>query len=222
MIARTSETRTTIEVTSPPEPARVTTEVGVRFRSGDLEALGEVFDQFSGPVTSVVRSIIRDQAQVDDAVQETFLRAWRGAASFDPARPLGPWLFTIARRTAIDQVRREGRPNRSNHDELSGDIPIQSPGIEQAWETWEVRSALEQLPQEEAAIMKLYHYHALTHPQIADHLGIPIGTVKSRSHRAHQRLAGLLSHMLDDGSDGPSARGANGRTPSTNGEEVGR
>lgn len=222
MIAKTSERQTTTETPSPPEPGRLATEVGARFRSGDLAALGEVFDHFSGPVTSVVRSIIRDHAQVDDAVQETFLRAWRGAASFDPARPLGPWLFTIARRTAIDQVRREGRPNRSNHDELSGDIPIHSPGIEQAWETWEVRSALEQLPHEEAAIMKLYHYHALTHPQIAEHLGIPIGTVKSRSHRAHQRLAGLLSHVLDDGSDGPADRPTSRRMPSIDGEGVGQ
>ncbi len=212
MSARTSELRTATDTAPAPEPERLSADVAGRFRNGDLGALGEVFDQFSGPVTSVVRSIIRDQAQVDDAVQETFLRAWRGAASFDPARPLGPWLFTIARRTAIDQVRREGRPNRSNHDELNGDIPIHSPGIEQAWETWEVRSALEQLPQDEAAVMKLYHYHALTHPQIADHLGIPIGTVKSRSHRAHQRLAGLLSHMLDDGSDGVVPMATSGRT----------
>jgi len=151
----------------------------------------------------VVRSILRDQSQVDDAVQETFLRAWRGAGTFDVTRPVGPWLFTIARRTAIDQVRREGRPTRSNHDELSGDIPIHCPGIEQAWETWEVRTALEQLPDEEAVIMKLFHYHALTHPQIASHLDIPVGTVKSRSHRAHQRLATLLSHLLDRG-DAPA------------------
>lgn len=202
----------------PPEPKVMdhpADDVSDRFRRGDLEALGEVFDHYSGPVTAVVRSIIRDHSQVDDAVQETFLRAWRGAATFDTTRPLGPWLFTIARRTAIDLVRKEGRPTRSNHDELSGDIPIHSPGIEQAWETWEVRTALEQLPPEEAIIMKLFHYHALTHPEIATNLGIPIGTVKSRSHRAHQRLTKLLDHLLEHE---PSPQ----QTLHTNAEEAGQ
>ncbi len=203
-----------VEMTDDPPIAikaedRLSPAVRERFRSGDLEALGEVYDAYSGPVHTVVRGILGGGGQADDAVQEAFMRAWRGAGSFDPDRPLGPWLFTIARRTSIDILRKEGRPTRSNHDELT-DINLSGgggaatgdlPGIEEAWEKWEIRVALEQLPEEERAVLMLSHYHGFTHPQIADHLGIPAGTVKSRSHRAHQRLSGLLQHLVGGGEE---------------------
>ncbi len=173
-----------------------------RFVSGDLEALGEVYSIYSGPVQSVVRGVLGGGGNVDDVVQETFMRAWRGAGSFDPARSLGPWLFTIARRTSIDMLRKENRATRSDHDELTDNVSIVDlPGIEEAWERWEIRIALDQLPEEERTVLMLSHFHGFTHPQIADHLGIPAGTVKSRSHRAHQRLSALLSHLVNDPSD---------------------
>lgn len=184
-------------------------EVLESFRAGDVEALGAIFDRYSGPVTAVVRSVVGNQGHIEDAVQETFLRAWRGAGSYDPVRPIGPWLFTIARRTAIDVLRREGRPTRSDHDELSDDAVNsggEGGGIEAAWETWEIRSALERLPAEEAMVLRLSHFNGMTHPQIAEHLGIPPGTVKSRSHRAHRRLVDLLGHLVEP--VGESERGA--------------
>ncbi len=183
---------------------RVPLAVKQRFQSGDLDALGEIYNVYAGPVHAVVRGILGSGGQSDDAVQEAFMRAWRGAASFDPARALGPWLFTIARRTAIDLIRREGRPTRSNHDELTvltENFSVEVAGIEEAWERWEIRIALDQLPEEERAVMMLSHYHGLTHPQIAERLGVPAGTVKSRSYRGHQRLAGLLSHLVVDGAE---------------------
>ncbi len=176
-----------------------------RFCTGDLDALGEVYRVYSGPVQSVVRGVLGSGGNVDDVVQETFMRAWRGATSFDPGRALGPWLFTIARRTSIDMLRKESRATRSDHDELTDNVGIVDlPGIEEAWERWEIRIALDQLPEEERTVLMLSHFHGFTHPQIADHLGIPPGTVKSRSHRAHQRLSGLLSHLANDPSQSPS------------------
>lgn len=177
---------------------RIPVLVRERFQSGDLDALGEVYNIYSGPVHSVVRGVLGPGGHTDDAVQETFMRAWRGAASFDPSRSLGPWLFTIARRTAIDVLRREARPNRSDHDELTENVSVDLPGIEEAWERWEIRVAMDKLPKEEKAVLMLSHYHGYTHPQIAEHLNIPAGTVKSRSHRAHQRLAGLLQHLSNN------------------------
>jgi RNA polymerase sigma-70 factor (ECF subfamily) len=180
---------------------RVSVAVKQRFQSGDLDALGEIYNTYAGPVHTVVRTILGPGGQTDDAVQEAFMRAWRGAPSFDPHRALGPWLFTIARRTAIDLARREGRPNRSNHDELTDSHSVEAAGIEEAWERWEIRIALDQLPEEERAVMMLSHYQGLTHPQIAERLGVPAGTVKSRSYRGHQRLAGLLSHLAVGGAE---------------------
>jgi RNA polymerase sigma-70 factor (ECF subfamily) len=69
------------------------------------------------------------------------------------------------------------------------------PGLETAWEVFEVRAALDRLPDAERVVVQLSHLEGLTHVEIADRLGIPVGTVKSRSHRAHQRLATLLSHV---------------------------
>ena len=183
------------------QPVGQTTEdpithlVRERFRGGDLDALAAVYDAYAGAVGTVIRGVLGGGSQVDDAVQETFMRAWRGAGSFDPNRSLAPWLFTIARRTAIDVLRKEGRPTRSDHDELSDDIGVNHPGLEEAWERWQIRLALDRLPEDERVVMLLSHYNGFTHQQIAEHLELPPGTVKSRSYRAHQKLAGMLSHL---------------------------
>jgi RNA polymerase sigma-70 factor (ECF subfamily) len=69
------------------------------------------------------------------------------------------------------------------------------PGLETVWEVFEVREAVDQLPDEERLVVKLSHFDGYTHVEIAEQLGIPVGTVKSRSHRAHRRLLELLSHL---------------------------
>lgn len=168
------------------------------FREGDADALGRVFDLFARPAWSVAMSVVRDRQLADEATQEAFLRAWRAAGRFDPQRSLAPWLMTITRRTALDVLRRENRPTRGDH-EPEQDLTVNLPGIERAWETWEVKSALERLPVEEREVVWFAHYHGMSHPQIAGQLDIPVGTVKSRSHRAHKRLASLLSHVFNQG-----------------------
>lgn len=168
------------------------------FRAGDVDALGRVFDLFSGPAWSVAMGVLRDRQLADEATQEVFMRAWRAADRFDPERSMAPWLMTIARRTALDVLRRENRPTRGDH-EPEQDVGVDPPGIERAWETWEVKSALERLPADEREVVWFAHYHGMSHPQIADRLDIPVGTVKSRSFRAHRRLATLLSHLIPEG-----------------------
>lgn len=168
------------------------------FCRGETAALGTVYDRYARPVWSVSMSVLRNTQLAEDATQETFLRAWRGAGRFDPNRPLGPWLMTIARRTAIDVQRRELRPTRGGHEE-EREVPIHLPGIERAWEAWEIRLAIDQLSREEQAIIAMAHFEGLTQAQIAERLDVPIGTIKSRSFRAHKRLAALLDHLIDDG-----------------------
>jgi RNA polymerase sigma-70 factor (ECF subfamily) len=68
--------------------------------------------------------------------------------------------------------------------------------FERTWEAWEVRSALGQLAAEEREVVRLAHFVGMTHAEIAEQLGVPLGTVKSRSHRAHRRLAALLAHVV--------------------------
>ncbi|MEM8925227.1 MAG: sigma-70 family RNA polymerase sigma factor [Actinomycetota bacterium] len=179
-----------------PERSELPLSVVHAFCAGDQRALGAVYDHYGRAVWAVVLSVLRDRQLAEDAAQETFMRAWRGASGFDPERPLGPWLATIARRTALDVHRREFRPTRGDHAP-EREVAVNLPGIERAWETWEIKLALDQLPDEERVIVALAHFNGMSHPQIAERLGVPVGTVKSRSFRAHRRLAALLAHLVD-------------------------
>ena len=162
-----------------------------RFRVGDDGAVKAVYEKFRGPVFAIALSILRDRDRAADATQQTFLKAWRAASTYDPDRPIKPWIYAIARRAAIDIYRKASRVVVS--DEV--DAVTTSPGLETAWEVFEVRTAVDELPDEERQVIKLSHFDGLTHQEIADHIGIPVGTVKSRSHRAHQRLIELLRHL---------------------------
>ncbi|WP_158221180.1 RNA polymerase sigma factor [Kineosporia sp. R_H_3] len=168
------------------------------FRAGDGDALAAVYDRYSRAVWSVAMTVLRDRALAEDATQETFLRAWRAAATFEPGRPLAPWLLTVARRTAVDVHRREARPTQGGHA-AEQDVVVQLPGLEHVWEAWEVRLALDALPDDERAIIRMSHFEEMTHREIAEALDVPVGTVKSRSHRGHRRLAASLAHLVKGG-----------------------
>lgn len=166
-------------------------EVLERFRVGDETAVKTVYERFRGPVFAISMSILRDPGLAADATQQTFIKAWRASSTYDADRNLGPWLYAIARRTAIDIYRKESRSVTMSEV----DAPSTPPGLESAWEMFEVRRALDDLPDDEREVIRLNHFAGLSHAEIADHIGIPLGTVKSRSHRAHQRLSELLKHL---------------------------
>jgi RNA polymerase sigma-70 factor (ECF subfamily) len=166
-------------------------EVLQRFRMGDESAVKAVYDRFGGPVFALSMSILGEAGLAADATQQTFIKAWRAASTYDPDRSFSPWIYAIARRTAIDIYRKRARTVVS--DQV--DVATISPSLETVWEVFEVRAALDQLPDDERQVVKLSHFDGLTHIEIADQLGIPVGTVKSRSYRAHQRLLGLLRHL---------------------------
>jgi RNA polymerase sigma-70 factor (ECF subfamily) len=162
-----------------------------RFRLGDEAAVKAVYDRFGGPVFALSMSILGDHGLAADATQQTFIKAWRAASTYDAERSFAPWIYAIARRTAIDLYRQRSRLVVS--DDV--DIVTLPPGLETVWEVFEVRSALDRLPDEERQVVKLSHFDGFTHVEIAARLDIPVGTVKSRSHRAHKRLVELLRHV---------------------------
>jgi RNA polymerase sigma-70 factor (ECF subfamily) len=136
----------------------------------------------------------------DEAVQQTFVRAWHAADRFVITRNPAPWLATIARRVAIDIQRSEGRrPTISLAGVATDDRAVVSrpPDLETLATIWHVRRAIDTLPPDEATIVRLSHLEGMTHAQIAEKLGIALGTVKSRSHRAHRKLATLLGHLRE-------------------------
>ncbi len=172
-------------------------DLAMRFPAADDAVLRDVYERFGGAVYTVALSILGDPGRAADVVQATFVNAWQAAGRFNPQQELAPWLYTIARRQAIDAYRRERRAHVVDTAELDDDQAAVS--LEATWEAWQVRLALEQLPLDERQVVRLSWFDGLAHPEIADKLGVPVGTVKSRSHRAHRRLAGLLAHVRDVG-----------------------
>lgn len=171
-----------------------------RFRSGDPEAIRSVYREYSGLVYAVAYRVLGSRDLADEATQQTFVKAWRAAAAYDPSRELGPWLATIARRTAIDVHRKESRRPTAPLEELSTshpDVVAMPPGVDQSYDVWSVRQAIDELPPDEREVVRLQHLEQLSHPEVAERMGIPVGTVKSRSFRAHQRLAAQLGHLRE-------------------------
>lgn len=169
-------------------------ELIARFRAGDEAAIREVHQRYGGAVRTVARSMVGDPELVAEVVQQTFVKAWRAAADFDGDRELAPWLYSIARRTAIDTLRRERRPTTGDHGP-EVDVAVTPISFERTWEIFEIRQAIADLPPDEREVVRLSHLVGLTHPEIAERLGVPVGTVKSRSGRAHKRLHAALGHL---------------------------
>ena len=165
-----------------------------RFAAGDDLAVKAVYERFARPVLTVGMSALGRRDLAEEVVQTTMLKAWRAAGTFDPSRELAPWIYAIARRVAIDVHRREARAPVPA--EVVDDVAVEPLSFARTWEAWEVRTAVDQLPADEREVVRLSHLVGLTHREIAERLGVPLGTVKSRSNRAHRRLAALLGHVL--------------------------
>ncbi len=170
--------------------------LGRRFAAGDADAVRRVYEEFGRPLFGAAYRLLGSRDLAEEAVQQALLQAWRAAGTFDPSRDLAPWLFSIVRRVAIDIHRRE---RRHVADTLDSNEPIAESQIDTAWRVLEVRRALERMPADERAVLAATHFEGLTHEEAATKLGIPVGTVKSRSFRAYGRLRDLLADELGTG-----------------------
>ncbi|MEP9351989.1 sigma-70 family RNA polymerase sigma factor [Xanthobacter sp. KR7-65] len=164
----------------------------------DREAFALLFRHFAPRVKSfLVRSGIATNA-AEELAQETLLTVWRKASYFDPTRAAAStWIFTIARNLSIDLKRREryGDTTPSNGreedvDEMSGETVLMM-----AERETRVRAALAKLSEEQATIVRLSFFQEKPHAQIAQELGIPLGTAKSRVRLALSRLRALLEDL---------------------------
>jgi RNA polymerase sigma factor (sigma-70 family) len=175
-------------------------ELRARFRQGDPDAVRSVYRSHGRLVYAVAYKVLGDRSLAEEAVQQTFVKAWRAAQSFDETRELGPWLAAIARRVSIDLYRREAIRTADPIEFAPPGDPalVTAPhSAETVYDVWEVRQAVAQLPSDEQEVVRLQHLDGFTHTQIAERLGVAVGTVKSRSFRAHKRLATLLGHLRE-------------------------
>jgi RNA polymerase sigma-70 factor (ECF subfamily) len=160
----------------------------------------QVYRAYGQLVYAVAYRVLGNRGLAEEATQQTFVKAWRSAASLDEEREMGPWLATIARRVAIDvhraEARRAGEPLESA-PAADPALASQPQSVETLYGVWEVRRAVTELPPEEQEIVRLQHFEGLTHTQIAERLDLAPGTVKSRSFRAHKRLAAQLEQVRE-------------------------
>jgi len=168
-----------------------------RCAKGDEGALAELYDLFGRAAYALALRIVRDASQAEDVVQEAFLDLWRSAARFDPSRSRpASYLLTFVHRRAVDLVRREqARPQRGGDiDDIADragkdDVPAALITSEQGAN---VRRALLDLPPPQRQVLELAYFKGLSQSEIAEHLGEPLGTVKSRTHVALSRLREVL------------------------------
>jgi len=162
---------------------------------GDDGALGELYDRYGRSAYGLALRIVRDASLAEDAVQEAFVTVWRTARSFVPERArASTWLLTLVHRRAVDVVRREERrrtePLESAPEPASaGDV--QSDALLR-FERERVQGALSQLPDAQREALELAYFGGFTQSELADRLGQPIGTIKSRMFAGLRTLAGLL------------------------------
>ena len=181
----------------PNSPRGVNADELARFRAGESDGVQAVYRAYAGMVFAVARRQLGSSELAEEATQQTFVKAWRAAASFDPGRELGPWLATITRRTAIDIHRREARRKTVTLESTEAIVVELPDHADTAYDVWEIRAAIDELAPAERDIVRLMHLDQLTQVEVANRLNIPLGTVKSRSHRAHRQLAARLGHLRE-------------------------
>lgn len=179
------------------------------FKAGDSQAIRLLYREFAGPVMAVAASIVRNPADAADVTQQAFIKAWQSAHRIDVTRRIEPWLFTIARNTAIDMLRARDRHPRISIDLVAEPADSSVESIDDAWQRWQVRQALDRLPIDEREICRLSYLLGFSNQEIAERLRLPVGTVKSRARRARSRLAKLLAHLAND--DRPVTTRGDGR-----------
>jgi RNA polymerase sigma-70 factor (ECF subfamily) len=168
-----------------------------RCADGDEGALAELYDRFGRAAYGLALRIVRDATQAEDVVQEAFMDLWRSAARFDPSRSRpASYLLTFVHRRAVDLIRREqARPQRGGDiDDLSVASTAEDPPsvVVASEQGTTVRQALAALPVLQRQVLELAYFNGLSQSEIAERLGEPLGTVKSRTHVALSRLRELL------------------------------
>ncbi|MFV1958866.1 MAG: RNA polymerase sigma factor [Planctomycetota bacterium] len=163
-------------------------------RARDESALVEVIDAFGERITAVVAGILRDRDAVDDVVQTAFVKAWYRIASFQGDSGLYTWLYRVAVNAAKDYIKsRRRRPMASLDDHAAGRLPSGAPpvleGLERREARLRVREAIGALPERYRTVLALRELEGLPYQQIAEVLGLSLGTVESRLFRARRRLA---------------------------------
>jgi RNA polymerase sigma-70 factor (ECF subfamily) len=163
-----------------------------RLRAKDQRAMGDIFDRYATMVYSVALRVLKDPGQAEDVMQEVFLQVWNNPERFAQGRgSLGAWLAVVARNRSIDVLRRR-RPTESCDEVVLASGTNLASEVERSTIMEKIRGVLKNLPHEQQQSVELAFFEGLTHSEIAERTGDPLGTVKTRIRSA---LASLRKGM---------------------------
>jgi RNA polymerase sigma-70 factor (ECF subfamily) len=149
-------------------------------RSGDQSAMASLYDRYSSIVYAVALRVLQDTGAAEDVLQDIFMQLWRKPESFDASRGnMAAWLSVIARYRAIDLLRRR-RPESDIEDVVVSVEPDLVEESQRARTMDKVRETLAGMQQEQRAALEMAYFDGLTHTEIADKTGEPLGTIKTR------------------------------------------
>lgn len=172
----------------------------VRISEQDERAIEALHERYSGPLYSLAYQVTGGDRFAQDVVQEVFVAVWKNAGRFDPTRgSLSSWLFSLARHKAIDLVRKEANVRRHTADV---DLELEEAVEDVDQEAWlrvrrdAVRAAIAELPEAQRTAVEMAFFGGLTHVEVSEALGIPLGTAKTRIRTALLRLRDILGQSV--------------------------
>ena len=179
-------------------------DLAVRVRRGDAEAFGDLVERYKRRAYYAALGLVGSHEDALDLSQEAFARAFRARRTLDPERPFYAWLYQIIRRLCFN-FNRDRRSRREKLNEASewlaeqADARVAVPRPDRALERAEARrrvlQAIESLPERDREVLVLKEFEGLKYREIAELLGVPIGTVMSRLYSARKRLARALEDL---------------------------
>jgi RNA polymerase sigma-70 factor, ECF subfamily len=178
-------------------------------RGGDKAALGPLVRRYERELFGYLARYLRDETLAADVFQLTFLAVFRKILQYEPGRPARPWLYAVATNQAIDASRRKARrPDQTAPDgfddgagpfaALTANLPDPADETEAAETRARVRAAVDELPDALRQTVVLAYFQGLKYSDVAEALGVPVGTVKSRLHAAVAKLAAAWNTDADE------------------------
>ncbi|MEW2442191.1 RNA polymerase sigma factor [Micromonospora marina] len=185
-------------------------DLATRFRDGDEAALRQAYDRYGRAVLHLATTTLVNRSDAEDVTQATFVAAWLGRETFDPAKgSLVGWLLGIGRRKVVDRIRATARETRVVETVKQLPEPVSTgPDPDTVVDRLVVADELARLPDEQRRMLELAFYDDLTHQQIAAVTGVPLGTVKSHIRRGMQSLKRRWE--VDGAAPGPRPAGLSG------------
>lgn len=175
-------------------------QLAAALRAEDPAAIAAVEQRYGRMLSGFLRDALPDPASAEDVMQQVLVEVWRRGPQYDPARAgLLTWILMIARSRAIDENRRR-RPEPLDPTTIAERGGSTGAEADPLLERWRLAGLLDRIPHEEAMALRLRFYEELAQPEIAERMGIPLGTVKTRMVRGLARLRELI--VEEEGSDG--------------------